>query len=257
MTDTNWRHKKALFNPRAKKPFGASRAKVDLFLRCPRCFYLNQRLGVKIPGGAPFVLNIQIDKLLKNDANRLRANQQPDPKAQKFGINAVPFDHPNIKRWLDIFNKGKYDGGMEYFHRKTNLIVSGAPDDIWLVNNSELSTVDVKATHSNKEIEESFFWEENKRQAELYSWLLARQNLPYPVSNTSYFVRINTKKDQDSFDNDRLQFESKVIAYTCNHAWIEPTLLSLKECLVQSELPVPNKKCGYCKYRTEAAKFEK
>lgn len=246
------RYKAPLFNPRSKKPFRVSRTKIELFLRCPRCFYLNQRLGIKIPGGPPFGLNIRIDDLLKKDADRLREKQLPNPRAQKCGINAVPFDHSDIKKWLDVFN----NTGLEYLHAPTNLLVFGAPDDIWVIDNIELSVVDAKATHSNKTLEESYFWEENKRQVELYSWLLARQGLYSPVSNTSYFVRINTRKDQNSFDGNHLDFEDKVIPYTGNNAWVEPTLIALKTCLMQNELPSPNKKCSHCKYRAGAAKVE-
>ena len=34
-----------------------SRSKIDLFMECPRCFYLDNKLGVKRPPGFPFALN--------------------------------------------------------------------------------------------------------------------------------------------------------------------------------------------------------
>ena len=241
------------FNPKSDKSFRISRTKIDLFLKCPRCFYLNQRLGLKIPGSPPFGLNIRIDTLIKKDADLLRLQQKLNPRAQKFGINAVPFNHPKIKQWLDIFNST----GLEHHHTATNLTICGAPDDIWLVNNTSLSIVDVKATHSNKTLEESYFWTENKRQVELYSWLLTQQELSYPVSETSYFVRINTKKSQNSFDSNGLEFDDEVISHTGSNAWVEPTLTSLKTCLTQDNLPVPSKECDYCKYRATAVEIEK
>jgi len=236
------------FDPKSGEPLKVSRTKIELFTRCPLCFYLSQRLGVKIPYGPPFGLNIQIDTLMKKDADHLRSSQNPDPRAKKFGINAVPFNHPDIKQWLDVFN----NRGLEYFHPETNLLIFGAPDNIWLIDDARLSIVDVKATHSNKPIQESFFWEENKRQVELYAWLLAQQGLSYPISDTSYFVRINTKKSQNSFDNNCLEFEDEVITHTGSHAWVEPTLTALKTCLIQDTSPSPSKKCDYCKYRIEA-----
>lgn len=33
----------ALFDPGSDKPFALSRSKVELFLECPRCFYLDRR----------------------------------------------------------------------------------------------------------------------------------------------------------------------------------------------------------------------
>jgi len=34
-----------LFDPRSDKPFVLSRSKVELFIDCPRCFYLDRGLG--------------------------------------------------------------------------------------------------------------------------------------------------------------------------------------------------------------------
>ena len=40
------RRTRNLFDPKSKTPFRLSRTKLDLFLSCPRCFYLDRRLGV-------------------------------------------------------------------------------------------------------------------------------------------------------------------------------------------------------------------
>ena len=44
-----------------------SRSKVDFFLNCPRCFYIDRRLGINQPSGFPFNLNSAVDNLLKNE----------------------------------------------------------------------------------------------------------------------------------------------------------------------------------------------
>ncbi|MEK7077575.1 MAG: hypothetical protein AAB928_00560, partial [Patescibacteria group bacterium] len=63
----NPRRSRNLFNPDSKTPFRLSRSKIDLFLNCPRCFYLDRRLGVAQPPGYPFALNSAVDKLLKKE----------------------------------------------------------------------------------------------------------------------------------------------------------------------------------------------
>jgi len=40
---------KKLFDPKSDKPFALSRSKVELFMDCPRCFYLDRRLGIARP----------------------------------------------------------------------------------------------------------------------------------------------------------------------------------------------------------------
>ncbi len=248
------RHFQSLrFNPRSRKPFPISRTKIELFLRCPRCFYLNQRLNVKLADEAHYNLNLAIDRLIKQASDRLRLVQHISPLALRHGVNAVPFNHPNINDWLFAFK------GLRYLHEPTNLIIYGAPDEIWLVSNSELSIVDAKATSSKKgSVEQSNYWKSYTNQVEIYSWLLAKQGLPYPVSPISYFIYANTKPEQnyDNTENLNLDFNLKIVPYGGKTDWVEQTILSLKECLMSKTLPKPNKKCQACKYRAKARKFE-
>src|SRR3989338_3335863 len=56
-----------------------SRSKIDLFLECPRCFYLDNRLGVARPPGFPFTLNSAVDRLLKKEFDIHRAGRTAHP----------------------------------------------------------------------------------------------------------------------------------------------------------------------------------
>ena len=47
-----------------------SRSKIDLFLECPRCFYLDIQKKIKRPQGFPFNLNNAVDMLLKKEFDR-------------------------------------------------------------------------------------------------------------------------------------------------------------------------------------------
>ena len=46
--------KRNIYNPKNKEPFKLSRTKIDLFVECPRCFYLDRRLGVSRPPMFPY-----------------------------------------------------------------------------------------------------------------------------------------------------------------------------------------------------------
>ena len=51
------------------KPFKLSRSKVDLFLDCPRCFYIDRKKGIGRPPSFPFNLKgmackMKINKLI-------------------------------------------------------------------------------------------------------------------------------------------------------------------------------------------------
>ena len=64
---------KNLYESNGLVPFKLSRSKIDLFLDCPRCFYLDRKLGVGRPPGFPFSLNSAVDHLLKKEFDIHRA----------------------------------------------------------------------------------------------------------------------------------------------------------------------------------------
>ena len=255
------RYKSPVFNPRSKKPFSISRTKLELFLRCARRFYLNQRLGIKFKDESYYSLNHAIDRLIKEGADRLRLAEEFNPLAAKYGVRAIPFDDPDIKKWLNPFE------GLRFHHQPTNLVLFGAPDDVWMIlrdtktsiDYTELAVIDAKATSSKKQsVEESDFWESYKRQVEFYGWLLEKQDPPFAVSKTSYFIYANTRPGQayDNASNLSLDFELKLIPHLGNTDWIEPVVVAIKECLMSGSLPQANNNCWICKYRARAAKIE-
>ncbi|MDO8743015.1 MAG: hypothetical protein Q7J30_00410, partial [Candidatus Azambacteria bacterium] len=75
----NPKRSRNIFDPAAKAPFKLSRSKIDNFLACPRCFYLDRRLGVGQPPGFPFNLNKAVDTLLKKEFDIHRAAGNPHP----------------------------------------------------------------------------------------------------------------------------------------------------------------------------------
>jgi hypothetical protein len=90
------RRTRNLFDPTSTKPFTLSRSKLELFIECPRCFYLDRRLGIGRVPGFPFTLNSAVDKLLKKEFDAYRIARTPHPLFEKFGVKAIPFTHePN------------------------------------------------------------------------------------------------------------------------------------------------------------------
>ncbi len=234
--------KKNIFNPDSSEPFSLSRSKIDLFLQCKRCFYLDLRLGIKRPPSFPFTLNSAVDTLLKKEFDIQRAKGKPHPLMEKYGIDAVPFNNGLINEWRKNFT------GVRYHHKPTNFIVYGAPDDVWQNKKGELIVVDYKATSTSKEItlnDGQKYHESFKRQVEIYQWLLRRNG--YNVSPTAYFVYCNGRKDKEAFDK-KLEFEVEIIEYKGDDSWIENTLLEMKKCLESPSIPEPSSDCVYCQY---------
>jgi hypothetical protein len=79
---------KNIFNPSDSKPFKLSRSKIELFIECQRCFYIDRRLGVGRPPGFPFNLNSAVDALLKNEFDTCRVKGLKHPLIEKYGVGA-------------------------------------------------------------------------------------------------------------------------------------------------------------------------
>ena len=50
-----------LYDPASDKPFNISRSKIDRFVECPRCFYIDRRLGTGRPDAEAFDARIDFD----------------------------------------------------------------------------------------------------------------------------------------------------------------------------------------------------
>lgn len=237
-----------LYNPLLTKPFKLSRSKIDLFLQCQRCFYYDRILGVGRPPGYPFTLNVAVDTLLKQEFDIHRAKGTKHPLLLKYSVDAIPMAHENINEWRNNFK------GITFLHKKTNLLISGAIDDIWQNSKGEYIIVDYKATAKREEVKElDKEWQEGyKRQMEIYQWLF-RQN-GFKISDTGYFVYCNGKADKKAFDG-KLEFDITLIPHKGSDSWIEKTILEIFECLNGKAIPKANVSCDYCSYVEAVVKY--
>ena len=248
-----WQRYDSIYEPGQQAPFKISRSKIDAYLNCPRCFWLDRRMGIKQPSIPSFNLNSAVDELLKTEFDAYRAKQQPHPYMIDAAVDAVPFQHEKLDEWRHTFT------GVQALHAPTNLMVFGAVDDLWVSATNELIVVDYKSTSKNKEITDldpvGGWHDAYRRQMEVYQWLL-RQN-EFEVSDTGYFVYANGKAQESAFKG-VLRFDVKTFPYTGNADWVEQTLKDIKVCL-EGDIPEVGmgpigkgcEHCGYAKQRTE------
>jgi CRISPR/Cas system-associated exonuclease Cas4 (RecB family) len=240
------------YKPGQKEPFKVSRSKIELFMQCPRCFWLDTRLKIKRPSGPPFNINKAIDELFKKEFDVHRKAGTPHPIMAKNKLDAVPYQHKDLDTWRYNFT------GVATLHEPTNLHVYGAIDDVWVNPDGELIVVDYKATAKQSEVSIDSAWQISyKRQMEVYQWLL-RQN-GFVVQDTGYFVYTNGRFDVDGF-NDHLEFKTKLIPYTGNDAWIEPVLERMKKCMDNDDMPpvgdaAMGGPCDFCEYAKARTKL--
>lgn len=236
------RRSRGLYEPKANEPFKLSRSKIDLFIECPKCFYIDRRLGVGRPPGFPFALNSAVDALLKKEFDIQRAKNKSHPLIEKYGVDARPIAHEDLDKWRHNFT------GIQYLHQPTNFLVFGAIDDLWQNSKGEYIVVDYKSTAKDEEITSlNKGWQDGyKRQMEVYQWLLRHNG--YKVSDIGYFVYCNGRTDKEAFDA-KLEFDITLIDYKGNDDWVEKTLLAAHKCLNSDSIPKAGKDCDYCAYR--------
>jgi len=229
------------YDPNIPDSYKISRSAIESFIQCPHCFYLDRKLGIKQPSGPPFSLNSAVDRLLKQEFDIHRAKGEAHPLMTSYGIDAIPYTHPDMDIWRANFQ------GVQYLHTPTNLYIFGAVDDVWINPQEELIVVDYKSTTKNDEVNIDADWQMGyKRQMEVYQWLLRHNG--FKVSNTGYFVYCNGIKDKDAFDA-RLEFKISVIPYTGNDDWVESTISEIKKCLDSDVIPEFTEGCEWCEYQ--------
>ena len=239
-----------LYNPDSTELFRLSRSKIDLFINCPRCFYLDRKLGVAQPPGYPFSLNSAVDKLLKKEFDTHRAKGTSHPLMKAYGINAVPLSHRKIDEWRDSLR-----AGITFKINSENVVITGGVDDVWVKPDGEFIIVDYKATSKEEEVTIDADWQIGyKRQMEIYQWLFRKNG--FKVSSTGYFVYCNGITDKEAFDG-KLEFDVKIIPYIGDDSWVEKTIKEAIDCLKAEKLPESGNDCDFCKYRKAVQEFEK
>lgn len=244
-------YKSRAYETGQSEPYKVSRSKIELFMQCQRCFWLDAKKRITRPSSPPFTINKAIDELFKKEFDVYRAKGEPHPIMKDFGLDAVPMQHDKLPDWRYNFT------GVTALHQPTNLWVFGAIDDLWVDSNGQAIVVDYKATAKERGVSIDSDWQISyKRQLEVYQWLLRQNDLK--VSDVGYFVYTNAVVKADGF-YDKVDFVTKLIPYQGSDAWVEPTLIKMKAC-IDSEIMPPvgtaamGGTCEFCNYarsRTE------
>ena len=102
-------------------PYELSRSRIENFVRCPACFYLQQVKGIKFPSIPGFNINEATDVLLKRDFDKYRGQENTHPFLVSLGeSDLIPFKHENFELWTQSLHFGAV-GRMHFIHEKTNL----------------------------------------------------------------------------------------------------------------------------------------
>ena len=243
------------FDKNNKEPYELSRSRIENFVRCKGCFYMEQVEGIKFPSIPGFNINEATDVLLKRDFDKYRAIGEPHPfLVANERDYLIPFKHEHFELWTQSLHFGAKDR-LNFVHANTNLKVGGGLDDVWLnINTNCLHIVDYKSTSQKSDkgpITLDDFWKASyKRQMDLYVWVLRQKG--FHVDDMGYFLYCDGDRFSDyeflSSNMASMNFKMTLIEYQTNNSWIEPTLNQITECLHKSKRPDHSERCEYGKF---------
>lgn len=211
-----------------------SRSKIDLFIECPRCFWLDLNKKIKRPPPAPYTINNAIDFLLKQEFEKHREDGTAHYIIKKYNIDAIPYKCEQMKKWQHNFT------GVQFHHKPTDFLVFGAVDDVWVNPQEELMVVDYKATGAK----EHKIYDSYKRQMEIYQWLLAQNG--FKVSKTGYFVFARVNKE-GGFAEGKLSFDLFVEPLEGERGWVEEVIVDARKAL-NGPIPEQSPVCKHCQF---------
>jgi membrane peptidoglycan carboxypeptidase len=163
----------------------------------------------------------------------------------------IPFEHEHLENWTNSLNYGKDDTFFNVIHEESNIKMGGGLDDVFLnTETGQIHVVDYKSTaqgtrspdkYQKKPVSLDDPWKvAYKRQMDMYVWVA--RNKGFDVSNTGYFVYVDAQHKEINgmlIDNDPatawMKFDTSIIRYEADPSWIEPTLLEIKDFLLNEK----------------------
>ena len=259
------RHR-GVYKPEAEAPYELSRGKLENFIRCEACYWLDRVRGVKFPSIPAFLLNTNTDTLLKKDFDRFRG-KGPHPVMEAAGLSHLrPFAHENIEKWESSLHFGSSPGHFNTLHAETNILFGGGIDDVWENTvTGLLHVVDYKSTSQQSKspapLDTSFiappadpdktdYKAGYRRQMEMYQWILRRKG--FAVSDTGYFLYVDGQHANETGMIDErdpsqawMRFTTAVMPYEGDDSWVEERLIAAKRTLGKDSCPEHSGSCEY------------
>ena len=255
-----------------------SRSAFDDFKKCQRCFYLIRKRGFIAPGTPQFTMNSTTDKLLKKEFDLLRKDQKTHPILIEKKLNhIVPYKNEDtavniygnpiirsdtkipyekMEAWRSNFH------GLQTRFKKTNFVLYGSVDDIWLdTKKNSLILVDYKSQANENEVSQETYWDGDfksgyQRQLDFYFYLLKQQNFKETISDDAYLLVVNARGLEKKFDN-KLLFESRLIHTKVKDENLENEIQEMINVFNSDDVPDANKLCKNCAYARQRSVIDK
>lgn len=225
-----------------KKNIKLSPNSLSLFLECPACFWLEKREQIKRPLGYSYLLNLELDSLLKDEFDTYRRLKHQPPVLESAKIKANLFANQKLlNQWR---NK---EVGLRYYDDKLDAILFGVIDDILESENGVLSPLDYKSTAKSVEkVYDSF-----QLQLDIYSFLLEKNG--FKTSKTGYFVFYVVNKNKGFID--RIPFKKEILQVKTNSVGIYDIFKDAVKILRDGNMPKHSPDCTFALWADKVKNF--
>lgn len=216
-----------------------SRFQLDMLVKCPRCFWLVKRHGVKLPAQLPMALHIAMDTLLKAEFDAHRAAGTLPPVFAQRRIDAALFaDVEKLQEWRNNFR------GLRWTDPKTGYTLFGAIDDLLEYPDGSVAVVDYKASGAR----EAVVYPSYQLQLDIYTFLL--QQMGYRTAPTAFLAVFLAVKDA-GFEG-ALPFRHTLLEITPDPTRV-PALFQHAIAVSQADtMPPAGETCDLCRWFDQA-----
>ncbi len=213
-----------------------SPSSLNLFLECPKCFYLQTVKNIKRPNTAFPSLPSGMDKILKEHFDRFRDKDSFPPELrEKECINGCSLfkDKEKLKLWRNNLK------GITYLDKESGVILHGAVDNI-LIKGKKLIVLDYKTRGFPLKDDTH---EHYRAQLDLYNFLLRKNG--FETEDFSFLLFYYPK---EVLETGEVIFDTKLIEMKVNVKDGEKIFKRAVEVLLSDEIPKGLEDCEFCKY---------
>ena len=230
---------------KTSRPLKISRANLQLFKECPRCFWLYKHKDIRRPQGYPYTLSIAVDQLLKAEFDQYREKGEMHPSLVGYkGLEKAKLfsDQLQLQKWRNNFE------GLKYHDEGLDATLFGAVDDVLEFSDGSLAVIDYKSSGA-KEIS---VYDDYRMQMDIYTYIL--EQLGLKTAKKGYFVFYQVQKN-DGFRG-RLPFRGEIREVDTDSSYVHD-LFAQAVALARSDTPPKSHTdCEYCIWAGHHKEFE-
>lgn len=215
---------------------------LNLFLDCPRCFWLEKNKNIKRPRGIFPSLPGGMDLVIKAYFDKYRVKNDMPPEIDGRVPGKLYRNLETLEKWRSWRRTG-----LIYEDRSINAVLSGALDDC-LVEGDFYIPLDYKTRGSDLKSDPREYY-----QAQLDCYCLILEASGFKTKGIAYLLYF---WPNEVFENGMIKFKVEPIKIETNIDSAKKTFRKAIICLERS-IPKAGLNCEYCQFETDRELFKK